>query len=59
LPRGRHGVGWVPAWSGRHRLRIVAIGPAGTRAVFRHVVRVKARHDVKRRKAAKRRAAAR
>jgi len=59
LPRGRHGVDWVPAWSGRHRLRIVAIGPAGTRAVVRHVVRVKARHDVKRRKAAKRRAAAR
>ena len=39
LPRGRHDVGWVPARAGRHRLRIVAIGPAGTRAVVGRTLR--------------------
>ena len=39
LPRGRHDVAWVPARAGRHRLRIVAIGPAGTRAVVGRTLR--------------------
>jgi hypothetical protein len=63
LPRGRHSLGWLPAYSGRHRLRIVAIGPAGTRAVVRRTMRVAPRHDPKRKKpgkkASKRRTGAR
>ncbi|MBW3607790.1 MAG: D-glucuronyl C5-epimerase family protein [Actinobacteria bacterium] len=39
LPRGRHGVGWVPSRAGRHRLRIVAVGPAGTRVVVARTLR--------------------
>ena len=42
LPYGRHSVAWVPKRAGRHRLRIVAVGPAGTRAVFRRTLRAKA-----------------
>lgn len=33
LSRGRHRLVWAPRRAGRHRLRIVALGPAGTRAV--------------------------
>jgi hypothetical protein len=43
LTRGRHSVRWVPALRGRHRLRIVATGPAGTRAVLLRTVRARAR----------------
>jgi antitoxin (DNA-binding transcriptional repressor) of toxin-antitoxin stability system len=43
LPHGRHSVSWVPSRSGPHRLRIVAVGPGGTRAVVRRTVRVKTR----------------
>ncbi|MEA2194703.1 MAG: hypothetical protein QOG42_1137, partial [Solirubrobacteraceae bacterium] len=39
LPYGRHRVAWVPALIGRHRLRIVAIGPGGTRAVVARTLR--------------------
>jgi len=39
LPHGRHSVTWVPALAGRHRLRIVAIGPGGTRAVVGRTLR--------------------
>jgi len=39
LPYGRHSVAWVPRRSGRHRLRIVAIGPGGTRAVVGRTLR--------------------
>ena len=39
LPHGRHSVAWVPALVGRHRLRIVAIGPGGTRAVVGRTLR--------------------
>jgi hypothetical protein len=42
LPRGRHSVVWVPLLAGRHRLRIVAIGPAGTRVVVQRTLRVNA-----------------
>ena len=59
LPRGRHNLGWVPARSGPHRLRIVATGPAGTRAVERRTMRVTPRHAPKREKPAKPRARAR
>jgi D-glucuronyl C5-epimerase C-terminus len=38
LPRGRHSVAWVPPVAGRHRLRIVALGPGGTRAVVRRTL---------------------
>ena len=41
LPRGRHSVAWVPERAGRHRLRIVAVGPAGTRAVVGRTLRAK------------------
>jgi hypothetical protein len=41
LARGRHSVRWVPGWRGRHRLRIVATGPAGTRSVLRRTVRAR------------------
>jgi hypothetical protein len=41
LARGRHSLRWVPALRGRHRLRIVATGPAGTRAVLRRTVRAR------------------
>ncbi len=43
LTRGRHSVRWVPALRGRHRLRIVATGPAGTRTVLLRTVRAAAR----------------
>ena len=49
LPYGRHSVAWVPKRAGRHRLRIVAVGPAGTRAVFKRTLRAK---PVKRKAAA-------
>ena len=39
LPRGRHSVAWVPTLAGRHELRIVAIGPGGTRAVVGRTLR--------------------
>lgn len=39
LPGGRHSVAWVPAHAGRHRVRIVAIGPNATRAVVRSTLR--------------------
>jgi hypothetical protein len=39
LARGRYSVPWVPALRGRHHVRIVATGPAGTRAVLRRTVR--------------------
>jgi hypothetical protein len=39
LARGRYSVPWVPALRGRHRVQIVATGPAGTRAVLRTTVR--------------------
>lgn len=42
LARGRHRVVWVPRRAGRHRLRIVALGPAGTRAVVRRTLTAKA-----------------
>jgi hypothetical protein len=48
LARGRYSVPWVPALRGRHRVRIVATGPAGTRAVLRRTVRVTARTPVAR-----------
>ena len=41
LPYGRHSVSWVPSRAGHHRLRIVAIGPGGTRVVVRRTVRVR------------------
>ncbi len=48
LPYGRHSVSWVPKRAGRHRLRIVAVGPAGTRAVFKRTLRAKPVKRVKR-----------
>ena len=51
LPHGRHSVAWTPRWTGRHRLRIVAIGPAGKRAVVRRTLRAEA---VRRKAGAKR-----
>lgn len=42
LARGSHSVRWVPALRGRHRVRIVATGPAGTRTVLRRTVRATA-----------------
>jgi hypothetical protein len=42
LARGRHSVRWVPALRGRHRLRIVATGPAGTRAILKRTLRATA-----------------
>jgi len=50
LPHGRHRVAWVPRRAGRHRLRIVAVGPAGTRAVLRQTLRVKPRHRARARR---------
>ena len=50
LPHGRHRVAWVPRRAGRHRLRIVAVGPAGTRAVLRQTLRVKPRHRTRARR---------
>ncbi len=55
LARGHHSVRWVPALHGRHFVRIVATGPAGTRAVVRRTVRA----AVSRRARPVRRAAAR
>lgn len=43
LVRGHHSVRWVPALRGRHRVRIVATGPAGTRAVVLRTVRAQPR----------------
>jgi D-glucuronyl C5-epimerase C-terminus len=48
LARGRYSVRWVPALRGRHRVRIVATGPAGTRAVLRRTVRAQARPGAQR-----------
>jgi hypothetical protein len=62
LPHGGHSVAWVPRRAGRHRLRIVAIGPAGTRAVVARTLRAAKPHDkqqAKRAKAKARRAKAR
>ena len=42
LARGHHSVRWVPAVRGRHRVRIAATGPAGTRSVLSRTVRAKA-----------------
>jgi hypothetical protein len=42
LTRGRHRFVWVPSRAGRHRLRIVATGPAGTRAVVRRTLTARA-----------------
>jgi hypothetical protein len=39
LARGRHSLSWVPPVRGRHRLQIVATGPAGTRAVVKRTLR--------------------
>jgi hypothetical protein len=44
LAHGRHSVAWVPARAGRHRLRIVALGPAATRAVLRRTLTVRSAH---------------
>ncbi len=41
LARGHHSVAWVPRWAGKHRLRIVAIGPGGTRAVVGKTLRAR------------------
>ncbi len=38
LAHGRHRLVWVPRHAGRHRLKIVAIGPAGTRGVVTRTV---------------------
>ena len=54
LPRGRHVVVWVPPRAGRHRLRIVAVGPGGTRAVVRRTIRARPRRDPERKPQAKR-----
>ncbi|MEA2156722.1 MAG: hypothetical protein QOE11_2862 [Solirubrobacteraceae bacterium] len=54
LTRGPHSIRWVPFLHGRHRLQIVATGPAGTRAILRRTVRAKARPRAHRRTAAKR-----
>ena len=54
LSRGRHRVVWAPARAGLHRLRIVALGPGGTRAVVTRTLTAK----VVRSRKAKRRAAA-
>ena len=47
LARGHHSVRWVPAARGRHRVKIVATGPAGTRAVLSRTVRAKAKAKAK------------
>jgi hypothetical protein len=39
LARGVHSLSWVPPVRGRHRLQIVATGPAGTRAVVKRTLR--------------------
>jgi hypothetical protein len=49
LVRGHHRIRWVPARSGRHRVRIVATGPAGTRAVVLRTVRATAKKTQARR----------
>ena len=43
LPRGRHRLVWAPTYVGRHRLRIVALGPAGTRGVVTRTLTAKAK----------------
>ena len=42
LARGRHRLMWVPRRVGRHRVRIVALGPAGTRAIVQRTLTVRA-----------------
>ena len=42
LARGRHRLVWAPARGGQHRVRIVALGPAGTRAVVTRTLYAKA-----------------
>lgn len=42
LARGRHRLVWAPARAGRHRLRIVALGPGGTRGVVTRTLTAKA-----------------
>ncbi|CAA9520142.1 MAG: hypothetical protein AVDCRST_MAG67-3261, partial [uncultured Solirubrobacteraceae bacterium] len=42
LSRGRHRLVWVPRHTGRHRLRIVAVGPGGTRAAVQRTLIAKA-----------------
>ena len=62
LARGRHRLVWAPSRVGLHRMRIVAIGPGGTRAVVTRTVTAKVvRSATARRRAAaaKRRAASR
>lgn len=66
LAHGRHRLVWVPRRAGRHRLKLVAIGPAGTRGVVTRTVVARPAPLTKRqrlarkrkRAAAKRRAAA-
>jgi hypothetical protein len=53
LERGRHRLVWVPSHAGRHRLRIVALGPAGTRTVVQRTLTAKARRKKRKDKAAK------
>jgi hypothetical protein len=55
LPRGGHSVGWTASRAGRHRLRIVAIGPGGTRMVVGRTIRARTPRDIARRNQAKRR----
>ncbi len=66
LARGRHRLVWVPRRAGRHRLKIVAIGPAGTRGVVTRTVLARPapltnrqRLERKRKRAATKRALAR
>jgi hypothetical protein len=61
LTRGRHRIVWVPTRVGRHRLRIVALGPGGTRAVVQRTLMAKAvptKRSKKARAAARKRAKA-
>jgi hypothetical protein len=50
LPHGRHAIVWVPARAGRHRLQIVAVGPAATRAVLRRTLTVHTVRSAKQRR---------
>ena len=51
LARGHHSLRWVPAVRGRHFVKIIATGPAGTRAVVRRTVRAKLPASAKPRRA--------
>jgi hypothetical protein len=42
LTRGRYSLRWVPRLRGRHRMRIEATGPGGTRAVLLRTITAKA-----------------